>query len=72
MPEVPNDPVAEFESLVMEQRIEDGISRAVLDVVPDLPTYRSFRVQKPNALPNHSFLRCKVGIKWGFPLVFLP
>ena len=66
MPELPNYPVTEFEAKVSEYRVKGRIQRydcSIVDVVADLPTDRSFRMENPDALPDYTFLRLKVYIE---------
>jgi hypothetical protein len=50
---MPNDPIAEPETVILEDVIELNIQRknfTVLDVIPDLPAQRSVRMQQANTL----------------------
>jgi hypothetical protein len=64
--EVPDDTVAEFETLISEHGIENSVERdyfPILDVVSDLPADRPLRMKEPHTLLDYILLRLDIGVE---------
>jgi hypothetical protein len=61
--EMPNDPIAQLQSMILKDVKKDYIQRkdlAILNVIADLPTDRPLIVEEADAFRNHLRLRLDV------------